>query len=224
MNRAVPFPSLPPQASDTGARLRCASAARAVARMIACPGTRCVTRFAAVVVCITCLGCDAGRRDHPAVGRTLGSLPLAPLGHAAGPAELTGKVTLLNFWATWCPPCRRELPGLARIAARLADEPRFQLVAVNVGSGGADDPAALAAETREFLATRGIALTTWAFDDPVGRATLSTTLGLEGIPATFLVGPDGRIRRAWVGFRAGDEAEMAREVFALLKEPPQDGS
>jgi thiol-disulfide isomerase/thioredoxin len=193
--------------------------------MIACRSCRRVAGLAtAIVVCVACLGCDAGRRDHPAVGRTLGRLPLEPLPPAAGAADLAGKVTLLNFWATWCPPCRRELPGLARIAARLADEPRFQLVAVNVGSGGADDPAALATETREFLAARGIAIAAWAFDDPVGRVTLSTTLALEGIPATFLVGPDGRIRRAWVGFRAGDEAEMAREVFALLKEPSDGGS
>lgn len=172
-----------------------------------------------LLVAAACTGCDAGRRDHPAVGRTLVALPLVPLGREAGPPELSGKVTLLNFWATWCPPCRRELPGLARLAARLADEPRFQLVAVNVGSGRADDAAALAAETREFLDARGVALSPWAFSDPLGQATLSTVLGLEGIPATFLVGPEGRIRRAWVGFRGGDEAEMAREVFALLKEP-----
>lgn len=156
------------------------------------------------------------------MGRTLGRLPVAPIGRAAAPVELTGHVTLLNFWATWCPPCRRELPGLARIARRLGDEPRFQLVAVNVGSNAADDPATLAAETGEFLATRGIDLEAWAFDDPVGRAMLSTTLGLDGIPATFLVGPDARIRRAWVGFRSGDEAEMAREIVALLKEPAAD--
>lgn len=188
--------------------------------MIASRSTRLVT-LVALLVTAACAGCDAGRRDHPAVGRTLRTLPLVPLGREAAPPALAGKVTLLNFWATWCPPCRRELPGLARLAARLADEPRFQLVAVNVGSGGADDTASLAAETRKFLSAQGIELSSWAFADPLGQATLSTVLGLEGIPATFLVGPDGRIRRAWVGFRGGDEAEMAREVFALLKEPAE---
>ncbi len=194
--------------------------------MIACRSPRHVSCAIALLVtafiAAACTGCNAGRRDHPAVGRTLGALPLAPLGHESPPPTLNGTVTLLNFWATWCPPCRRELPGLARIAQRLADEPRFQLVAVNVGSNAADDPAALATETREFLATRGIDLEAWAFDDAVGRAMLSTTLGLDGIPATFLVGPDARIRRAWVGFRSGDEAEMAREIVALLKEPAAD--
>ncbi|MFM9060028.1 MAG: TlpA family protein disulfide reductase [Planctomycetaceae bacterium] len=191
--------------------------------MIASRPTRLVA-VASLLVAVACAGCDAGRRDHPAVGRTLGALPLAPLGREAGPPDLAGKVTLLNFWATWCPPCRQELPGLARLAASLADEPRFQLVAVNVGSGGADDTAALGAETRTFLAARGVALDPWTFADPLGRLTLSTEVGLEGIPATFLVGPDGRIRRAWVGFRGGDEAEMAREVFALLKESAAAGA
>lgn len=173
---------------------------------------------AALVLAAACAGCDAGRRDHPAVGRTLGDLPLVPLGREAGPVTLAGKVTLLNFWATWCPPCRQELPGLARIASRLADEPRFQLVAVNVGSGGTEESATLAADTRTFLAARDIAIEPWTFADPLGRLTISTVLGLEGIPATFLIGPDGRIRRVWVGFRGGDEAAMARDVFTLLKE------
>jgi thiol-disulfide isomerase/thioredoxin len=164
-------------------------------------------------------GCGGGRVDHPAVGRVLGPLPVVPLGHEADPPRFTGQVTLLNFWATWCPPCRRELPGLARLAARLANEPRFRLVAVNVGSGD-DDPAALATETREFLTVQRIPLAAWAFADPLGRALVSDTLGVAGIPATFLVGPDARVRRAWVGFRSGDEADMSRAVLAALQEQP----
>jgi thiol-disulfide isomerase/thioredoxin len=166
--------------------------------MIAC---RICLHAAAITVIAGAVGCGGGRVDHPAVGRVLGPLPVVPLGHESAAPRFEGQVTLLNFWATWCPPCRRELPGLARLAARLANEPRFRLVAVNVGSGG-DDPAALATETREFLATRGI------------------PLGIEGIPATFLVGPDARVRRAWVGFRAGDEADMSRAVLAALQEQP----
>lgn len=188
--------------------------------MIACRGW---CRAAALALVVLGAGCDLGRRDHPAVGRRLGPLPLAPLGRDGPAPGLAGKVTLLNFWATWCPPCRRELPGLARIAARLADEPRFQLVAVNVGAA-ADEPDALATETREFLAAHSLDLEAWCFADPVGRATLSAVLGLESIPATFLVGADGRVRRAWLGYRAGDEAEMARDVVASLQEPAAAGA
>ena len=47
------------------------------------------------------------------------------------PPTFAGRVTLLKFWGTWCPPCRRELPGLVRLADRLRSEPAFQLVAVS---------------------------------------------------------------------------------------------
>lgn len=178
---------------------------------------------AAVIIGVSCGGCDVGRRDHPAVGRTLAALPLVPLGREAPSPTLAGRVTLLNFWATWCPPCRRELPALARLAAQLSDEPRFQLLAVNIDSG-AGDAADLASRTREFLAARDIAVDAWGFTDPLGRDLLATTLGLNSVPASFLVGPDGRIVRAWVGFRAGDEADMAREILAILKTAPAAGS
>lgn len=179
-------------------------------------------RVAACVLLVGTLaaGCDAGRRDHPAVGRAVAGLSLVPLGHEAEPPQLVGRVTLLNFWATWCPPCRQELPGLVRLAARLADDPRFQLVAVNVDSGDADAHEALADATGTFLRSRDLALRPWGFADALAQVTVSTALGVDGIPATFLVGPDGHVRRAWVGFRAGDEADMAREVVALLDAQP----
>ena len=80
----------------------------------------------------------------------MGSLPIVSLDDATIPVpSLTGKVTLLNFWGTWCPPCRKELPGLVRISQRLNEEPRFQLIAVSCGSGG--DDANLARETTSFL-------------------------------------------------------------------------
>lgn len=189
--------------------------------MIASPVLR--HAVTAAVIVAACGGCDVGRRDHPAVGRTLAALPLVPLGREGSSPTLEGRVTLLNFWATWCPPCRRELPALARLAARLADEPRFQLLAVDIDSG-TGDAAELTARTREFLAAQDLAIGAWGFTDPLGRDLLATSLGLESVPASFLVGPDGRIVRAWVGFRAGDEADMAREVLALLNATPAAGA
>jgi len=128
-------------------------------------------------------------------------------------------VSLVNFWGTWCPPCRRELPGLMRLAGRLADEPRFQLVAVSCNPQP-DDFDTVAAETREFLAAEAIDLRAWAFDDPVGRDALFTTIGFDAFPTTLLVGPDAVIRRVWVGYRPHDEAEMAAAIVTLLKEQP----
>ena len=88
-------------------------------------------------------GCNPPTSSHPAVGRLIGNLPLVSLADptegenpsaTASPTFLK-KVTLLNFWGVWCMPCRRELPGLVRLADRLQSEPAFQFVAVSCGSG-----------------------------------------------------------------------------------------
>jgi cytochrome c biogenesis protein CcmG/thiol:disulfide interchange protein DsbE len=155
---------------------------------------------------------------HPAMGRQLGPLPIAPLADlAAPPPALAGRVTLLNFWGTWCPPCRRELPGLARLVASLADEERFQLVAVSCAGGGATTPADLAAESAEFLLTNDLAIAAYVFTDPLGADSLASTLGLRALPATYLIGPDAIVRHVWIGYRPRDEAEIAAAILSLLK-------
>ena len=164
------------------------------------------------------VGCDAGRPTHPAVGRTIGDLPIVSLGDPrAAPPALAGKVTLLNFWGTWCPPCRRELPGLARLATQLDGDPRFQLVAVSCGSGDLDE---LAAETSAFLVEQNLPLRPWGFADPLARTLFTSTYGLEAFPTTYLLGPDARVRQVWVGYRSRDEADMAQAVLRLMKELP----
>ena len=164
-------------------------------------------------------GCSGPSTAHPAVGKRVGNVPLVAISDRSRlPPTFTGRVTLLNFWGTWCMPCRRELPGLVRLADRLRSEPAFQLVAVSCGSRGGDDPDKLAAVTNAFLAEQRLALDAWG--DPTGRTRLifSESLGFAAFPTTYLVGPDSRIRRVWTGYRAGDEAEMARALVAVLKE------
>ncbi|MFM7245698.1 MAG: TlpA family protein disulfide reductase [Planctomycetaceae bacterium] len=176
--------------------------------------------IAAVLVGAVALstGCSGPRPAHPAEGRAMGDLPIVSLDDPAMPVPtLAGKVTLLNIWGTWCPPCRRELPGLARIAGRLASEPRFQLIAISIGSGG--DDANLAAETTSFLKARQMPIAAWGFGEAVAGTHFSLAYGIEGVPMTFLIGPDRRIRRVWSGYRSSDEADMAAAIVALLKEP-----
>jgi len=163
-------------------------------------------------------GCDVPRPAHPAEGRVVGELPIVSLDDPTIPVPtLAGRVTLLNVWGTWCPPCRRELPGLVRIAGRLGGEPRFQLIAVSVGSGGDDTD--LAAETTEFLRARQMPIAAWGFAEAVAATHFSLAYGIEGVPMTYLIGPDRRIRRVWSGYRSSDEADMATAIVAALKEP-----
>lgn len=162
------------------------------------------------------VGCDAGRGTHPAVGLVMRPLPIVALERPdAGRPRLEGRITLLNFWGTWCPPCRLELPGLARIAKRLEDEPAFQFVPVACGAG---DLAETAADTRAFLSERRLAIENWGFADPVARGIFSAAYGLEAFPTTYLIGPDAVVRRVWVGYRSSDEADVARSIVELLKE------
>jgi cytochrome c biogenesis protein CcmG/thiol:disulfide interchange protein DsbE len=174
-----------------------------------------------MVACLSGLaaaGCGPAA-THPAIGKQLGPLPIAAIADLAGdPPRLAGRVTLLNFWGTWCPPCRRELPGLARTAAALRDEPRFQLVAVACSGTGFGSPAELAAAAAEFLLANELAIPAYVFTDPAGTDGLVTTLAVSSLPATFLIGPDATVRHAWIGYRPRDEPEIAAAIVSLLKE------
>ena len=177
-------------------------------------------RRAVGLALLAAAGCGRPVSPHPAVGRSVGPLPIAAVADpAAKPPTLDGKVSLVNFWGTWCPPCRQELPGLVRLAQRLADEQRFQLVAISCNPGP-DDFDTVAGETREFLAEQRLDLQAWACDDPVGRDRLFTTIGLDAFPTTLLVGPDATVRRVWIGYRPRDEAEIAAAIVELLKDVP----
>ncbi len=168
---------------------------------------------------VALLGCTASGPSHPAVGRIMTALPIVSLSDpTAAPPSLVGRITLLNFWGTWCPPCRKELPGLVRLATRLSDEPAFQFIAVSCGSGWSDDGADLARETREYLASRQMPLEAWGFGDAVGTVIFTEAYALEAFPTTYLIGPDARVRRVWTGYRSSDEADMAAAILALLKE------
>ncbi len=172
---------------------------------------------ATLALALAASGCHVPRPTHPAEGRVMRSLPIVSLDDPTIPVPaLAGKVTLLNFWGTWCPPCRQELPGLVRIAGRLADEPRFQFVAVSCGSGG--DDADLPRETTAFLTSRQLPIAAWGFAEAVAAMHFSLAYGLEAYPTTYLIGPDARVRHVWTGYRSSDEARIAAAIVALLRE------
>lgn len=165
--------------------------------------------------------CAPPQASQRSVGKRIGSVPVVSIADPSRPApSFTGRVTLLNFWGTWCPPCRRELPGLGRINARLAGDDRFQLVAVSCGAGGPDDLDEIRADTTRFLERERIAIDPWCDPRGVVRMIFADAYGFEAFPTTYLVGADGRIRRVWTGYRSRDEADIAAAVVEAIKEVP----
>ena len=172
------------------------------------------------------IGCSLGQnqetRQH--VGKSVPKISLVSLDTGDESLTLSGKISLLNFWGTWCPPCRQELPGLARLASRLTDEPRFQLIAVSCGGGNRDDLDQLRSETEAFLASTRIALSPWA--DPTGNTRLRFTkaFGFRAYPTTYLIGSDQKILAIWTGYSPSVETQIAQSVARSLKQLPASDS
>ncbi len=96
-------------------------------------------------------------------------------------ADFSGKIVLLNIWATWCVPCRDEMPALDRLETKLGGKD-FAVVAVNIDRGGSGKAAAFLKET----GATHLAL----YTDPTGK--LFATLKAVGMPTTLIIGRDGK--------------------------------
>ena len=168
------------------------------------------------------IGCEPTRNQQTQkhIGKIVPEISLVPLNTSDTALMLTGKITLLNFWGTWCPPCRQELPGLARLASRLSGEPRFQLIAVSCGGGARDDLDQLRSDTADFLMSTGIKISPWA--DPSGATRLNFTEAFDfrAYPTTYLIGPDRKVLAIWTGYSPSVETQIAQSVARLLKESP----
>ena len=162
----------------------------------------------------------------PAIGRQLGYLQLEGLTAGAAPRtldDLKGRVTLLNFWGTWCPPCIRELPQIVEISQRFSDRAEFQLLAVSCGEGSDPELGELRDETETFLKARGVTLPTYADQNGATRQAMSLLLNLPmAYPTTLVLDRDGVIRGFWQGYDVNAGDEMAELVEQLLGQSQTD--
>jgi len=119
--------------------------------------------------------------------------------------EQRGQVVLLNFWATWCGPCRQELPHLNRIYDKYRSA-GFVLLGVNI-----DDDPRLATELASKLGLKFPVLLD-------GDKKVSRIYDMSAMPATLMIDRDGRVRHIHRGYRDGVEKTYEEQVRALLKE------
>lgn len=143
------------------------------------------------------LALDVGERMPPAALKDLSGKPIAA-------SALAGKVVIVDFWASWCGPCKQELPALEALHKKYKDK---GLVVIGVSVDSELDKAQALAKSLKLSfqsshdAQHGLAE---QFDPP-------------RMPSSYVIDQKGIVRHIHAGFRAGDEAAIEREVRALLK-------
>ena len=120
-------------------------------------------------------------------------------------SSLQGQVVMINFWATWCGPCRQEMPLLEQLQAKYGPL-GFTLLGVNVEPDSA-------------------AATAWLKGVPVSfpilfdtRNAVAESFGVQGMPSSVFVDRAGRIRHVHRGYKPGDESQYADLIRSLVKE------
>ena len=131
---------------------------------------------------------------------------------------LRGKVLLVNFWGTWCPPCRIEWPHLVALAESYRSDDRFQLISVACAAGGqSESDVAFRRDLAEFLDGKEIPFDIFVDRTAVVRRRLaSDTNGRFGYPTTLLIDEDGVVRAVWEGYQPGTETEMKTSIDRLI--------
>lgn len=137
--------------------------------------------------------------------RTAPELALERLdGGMLGRNDVKGLTVIVNFWATWCPPCRKEMPALQRAWESLRDE-NILLIGIAVG----ENKPAVARYVEKMNLEFPIAL------DPT--TDTSSAWGVRGLPTTYVVDPSGRIVLEAVGERDWDDTAMLDRIRSVAK-------
>jgi peroxiredoxin len=137
-----------------------------------------------------------------------GATPPLELGDVDGKvhrlADYRGKAVLVNFWATWCGPCREEMPSMEALRVAMQGKP-FVVLAVNVGEG--------ARAARSFGEKMSL-----GFPLLLDRDTSTTRAwSARVLPASFVVGPDGTIRYSYLGAIDWASAEVRAAIEDLIR-------
>jgi thiol-disulfide isomerase/thioredoxin len=117
--------------------------------------------------------------------------------------DYRGKVVMVQFWATWCPPCLKEMPAMQRLDQKMAGKP-FAILAVNMGETGKD--------VSDFVNKMKINFTVLMDEEGNGVGAWKVFVA----PSTFLVDPRGNIRYTLQGGAEWDEPEYVKAITGLM--------
>ncbi|MGH1461288.1 MAG: TlpA disulfide reductase family protein [Neptuniibacter sp.] len=121
-----------------------------------------------------------------------------------------GKVVLLNFWATWCPPCIKEMPSMQRLRDHFSGQP-FEIVAINVGE--------TATTVSSFMLELDTELTFPILLDQEAKSF--GELGLRGLPMSLLIDQDGNIIEKVLGGRDWDNKSSIEFIQNVVDQVPR---
>jgi thiol-disulfide isomerase/thioredoxin len=119
--------------------------------------------------------------------------------------EYKGKVVLINFWATWCPPCIREMPSLEKLYQKLRGQP-FIMLAINQWE---DEERVF-----EFMGQLEVIPTFPILFDP--QSKVSAAFGVQGLPSSYIIDKQGRIVYRAKGGRDFDHPQIERKIKSLF--------
>jgi cytochrome c biogenesis protein CcmG, thiol:disulfide interchange protein DsbE len=165
-----------------------------------------------ILVCVAALvlaGCY-GRSKPPSVNLHARDFTIQDSDRSVTLSQLRGKIVVLNFWATWCPPCIEEMPSLVQMQKKLQDK-GITVLAVSVDDD-ADD-------YRKFLKDHSIDLLTVR---ETGRKTdtgviapVSSSYGTYKVPETYIIDRNGTIRRKFIGAVNWNQPEILEYLTRL---------
>lgn len=161
-------------------------------------------RAVGTLVLAAVLGLFAGRALAVGAGSLAPEIGLKDLsGRGVNIAGLKGKVVLVDFWASWCAPCREELPVLEALYKKYRAQ-GFEVVAVNQDQSPDKARGFLSASPVSFRVVHD------------GGKAVAGRYAPTKMPSSFLIDRKGIVRHVHAGFRASDRSSMERQILALL--------
>jgi len=167
------------------------------------PGVLSVVLAAALVLTIS-LSYAGGLMDKMTSTQASNFTLMSAHGSDISLSDYEGKFVLLNFWATWCPPCVKEMPALNELHNKLGGN-GLKVVGVHVG------PAL--ATVKQFLKNKPV-----DFDIVIDKSMSLSSWQVSGLPTTFLINPSGKLIYKATGEREWGSDEMAEFLKGIMKE------